>query len=394
MPTVSRPTTPPQAADPEELKVRPGDDGKLRLSFANQRWLDVLEWLANISSMSLDWQEMPGDYLNLVTTESYTLDEVRDLINRHLLARGFSLLRRGEVMSLVKLDGLNPAMVPWVAPEELDSRDAHEFVKVTFPLDWLVAESTAEELEPLISKHGKLNALKATNRVEAMDAVVNLKEIRRILTEEQSQTGQERLMATFPLKYTRASEVRTQLLALLGVEDKSKSSQGQPGQRPDQQPQPQPPRGDGQQPPQVKKDPEVFIVADERRNAVIANAPPDKMAIIRQAVEAIDIPPDQPQSLAANVTRMKVYRLESIDPEPLIETLQEMGGLDVATRLEADDDNQAIIAYATLADHVTIATLVEKLDGGAPLRGHPAHRPAGRVGRQNGELHDGRRPGG
>ncbi len=62
----------------------------------------MLEWLADISGMSLDWQELPGDYLNLTTQRSYTVAEVRDLINRHLLARGFTLLAPGRVLTVVK----------------------------------------------------------------------------------------------------------------------------------------------------------------------------------------------------------------------------------------------------------------------------------------------------
>lgn len=367
VPAISRPEKPPKPADPEELKIRPDSEGKIRLNFANQKWLDVLEWLADISQMSLDWQELPADYLNLTTQESYTLDEVRDLLNRHLLARGYTLLRRGEVMSIVKLEQLNPAMVPWVEAEELDSRDSHEFAKVTFQLDWLLAETAAKEFEPLVSQHGKLHALKATNRLEATDVVVNLREIRRVLKEEQSATGEERLVATFNLKHTRAGEVRQKLLELLGIEDKTKTPAApQPVQgRPDQPMHPQMPQRPGEQPQAAaKKEPDVFLVADERKNTILANAPPDKMAIIRQAIDVIDVPSAEPYSLAQSMTRMKVYRLESIDPEPLVKTLQELGGLDVNTRLEVDKEHKALIAYAALADHVTIASLVDKLDGG------------------------------
>ncbi len=370
-PAVQRPTTPPEPGDPEQLKLCPDAEGKVRFNFTNQKWLDVLEWLADISNMSLDWQELPGDYLNLITAESYPLDEARDMINRHLLARGYTLLRRGEIMSVVKLDKLNPAMVPWIEPAELDQRDPHEFVKVTFALDWLLAEKAAEELKHLVSQHGKLNALESTNRLEAMDAVVNLQEIRRLLAEEQSDTGEGRLVVPFPLKHTRAADVRELLMQLLGIEEKGKGAaagQPQPGQQGQPQPQPRPQsRRPGQQPPGKpdKEEPKVNIVADERTNTIYVHAPPDKIAVVRQAIEAIDVPDGQPGVPARNVTRMKVYRLESLDPEPLIKTLKDLGGLEVGARLEVDKQNKAIIAYASLADHVIIASVIDKLDGGA-----------------------------
>ena len=87
------------------------------------------------------------------------------------------------------------------------------------------------------------------------------------------------------------------------------------------------------------------------------------MAVIAKAVEVIDVPLDRDQSLLLNVNRMQIYRLAAIDPEPLVKTLQDSGDLDPTTRLEADRKNKAIIAYAPLTDHLTIRTLVEKLDG-------------------------------
>src|SRR5262249_53528685 len=71
--TNSRPQKPELPPNPEELKVRPDANGRVRFNFQGQPWLEVLEWLARISGLSLDWQELPGDFLNLRTQRSYTL---------------------------------------------------------------------------------------------------------------------------------------------------------------------------------------------------------------------------------------------------------------------------------------------------------------------------------
>ena len=172
--TIQHPTKPPKPPDPEELKVRPDADGKLQFNFNNQPWQPVLEWLAEDPAMSLDWQELPGDYLNLKSQQRYTVSETRDLINLHLLARGYTLLCNGEVLSVANIKKLDPSRVPRVTPEELDHRDPHEFVKVSFPLDWLMADAIIEELNPMKSPNGKLTPLKSTNRLEALDAVIKL----------------------------------------------------------------------------------------------------------------------------------------------------------------------------------------------------------------------------
>jgi hypothetical protein len=60
---------------------------------------------------------------------------------------------------------------------------------------------------------------------------------------------------------------------------------------------------------------------------------------------------------------MQVYRLASLDPEPLVKTLHDLNVLEPATKLQIDKKNRSIIAYASLADQVTIRMLIGKLDG-------------------------------
>lgn len=374
--TVKRPATPPAEPDRTELDIRPDASGKVRFNFRGQAWPDVLDWLATVSGMSLDWQELPGDYLNLVTQRSYTIEEARDLINRHLLARGFTLLVVNEVLTVAKTENINAALVPRVEPDQLSDRLPHEYVKVSFPLDWMIAETAVEELKPMLSPNGKLTALRTTNRLEALDAVANLRELYAVLTREQSATSQERLVREFPLKFARATDVSEQLKGLLGLDSKSRGPQmpmtpQQMEQMHQQQQQmmmqmQQQQQQHGGRPsgmPSAKRQEDVNLVVNLRRNSILANAPPDKMAVIAKAIEAIDVPLDREQSLLLNVNRMQVYRLAAIDPDSLIKVLQDSGDLDPTTRLEADRKNKAIIAYAPLTDHMTIRTLVEKLDG-------------------------------
>jgi hypothetical protein len=374
-PPTKRPAAPPEPADPKELELRADAQGKIKFNFRGQPWPALLDWLGTVSGMSLDWQELPGDYLNLATQTSYSIPEARDLINRHLLARGYTMLIRDEVLSVVKIENLNPGLVPRVEPEQLGQRLPYEYVKVSFALDWLMAETLVDELKPMISPNGKLTALKTTNRLEAMDAVVNLREIYAVLQQEQSSQGEENLVKEFVLKHVRADEVRVQLMKLLGLEE------SKPGPMPmsreqmemmqhqaramAEMQQQQQQHGRGGPPTPAKPKAEIHLVVNQRRNSILAQAPPDKMAIIARAVETIDMPLAADQSLLRNMSRMQIYRLASLDPEVVVKTLQEAGDLEPTSKLEVDKKNKAIVAYASLADHVTIRTLLQKLDGSA-----------------------------
>ncbi len=60
---------------------------------------------------------------------------------------------------------------------------------------------------------------------------------------------------------------------------------------------------------------------------------------------------------------MKVYRLATLDPKQLVASLLDMDALEPSTKLQVDENNQAIIAYASLADQFVIQSVIERLDG-------------------------------
>lgn len=380
-PVTARPAKPATPPNPDELKnLKPDENGQVKFNLKGQPWPDVLEWLAETSHKSLDWQELPNDYLNLVTQQSYSIDEASDLINRHLLARGFTMIAHGETISVVAVSKINPGMVPRVEPTELAKLPDHDFVKTSFSLDWLLANEAEEEFKPMLSPNGKLTHLAATNRLEAMDSVLNLRQIWTVIQEEQSGGKQERLVREFKLKHTKSGDVLDQLYAILGINkppslqkrrgsssggsyDPNMMNQFQQAMQQLVQPLQQMAQNQGQGAgAKARKPGEVRIIANEKENSILANAPPDKMAIIAQAIKTLDVEREG-ENLLQNVQRMQVYRLTGVDPESLVQLLDEVGNLDPTTKLQIDTKNKSIVAYASLADHLTIKMLVEKLDG-------------------------------
>lgn len=385
---IKRPAKPTEEPKPEELKLLAIGKDEVRFSFKGAPWLTVLEQLAAKSEYNLDYQELPGDHLNLITRRSYKLNEARDLINRHLLARGYTMILHDEVLSVVslkKIKELNPAVVPEVAPEDLAKLMPHEYVRTSFMLDTLIAKDLAEQLKPMISpEHGRLHAVEALNRIEAMDTVANLRQIHRLIQAESSDKGQERVLRVFKLEYTRATDILAQLKKLLGVKDSNAPAAPMTPQQRQQMQQRAAQQG---KKPQggAKKEEGIHLIVNSRSNSILATAPPNKLAVIMQAVKALDVPADPSQSLFNNIDRMQTYRLSGLDPETLKKMLEDMGGLDISTRLEIDKKNKAIIAYASLADHLMISKLKEKLDGSGrsfeviPLKRYEADYVAGTI---------------
>jgi len=107
------------------------------------------------------------------------------------------------------------------------------------------------------------------------------------------------------------------------------------------------------------------LIADSRQNLIIATGSAEKMMLIGQAIEVLDVPGKSQGTLAQIVGRHQIYRLATIDPEKFIKTLREVGNLDPSTHLESDTTNNAIFANASVVDHMTIKSLIERLDGSA-----------------------------
>jgi len=296
------------------------------------------------------------------------MEQARDLINRHLLMRGFTMIVNDEVMSIVRTKDLNPAMVARVSPEELGTLADHTICKVSFNLDSLIADEAVEELKPMLSSAGQIHKLSRTNRLEVLDTAISLRHIWELLQDEQSDSGQDQLVRAFILKHRRAEDVIRLLRELLKLQPPSGEQPQNAGsmdpnmvmqqmqQMQQQQAAVQPGTGG------AKARKETRLVLNQRENMILAQAAPDQMAVIELAIKEIDVPRNGETGLLQNINRMKIYRLESIDPQTLVDLLQQLGDLDPGTVLKVDKSKKSIIAWATLADHLTITTLVDKMD--------------------------------
>ncbi|GEM_PF-6470258 len=359
---------PTKPADPEELKVRPDENDRIAFSFKNQDWEDVLEWLADVSHMSLQMEEVPPGFLSLTSRGRYSPDQVQDLVNSALINKGYTLLRNGEVLLVTKLERLDKSLVPRVDPKELEDRGTYEFVKCFFDLDSLVADAVAGEIQPMLSPHGKITALKTTNRLEVLETAGNMRRIRDFLDEEQSDRGKENVLREFKLRHVRATDVHETLHTILGLKKPGPTVALTPDQIGQMQQQfmqaaqmaaQQAGKGGGGS----RTNTEVFLAVNNAENSILANAPPDKMTIIEQAVKAMDIPRNRSESLLSNLPRLRSYKLSGMDPASLVKVLDDLGNLDPHTRLEVDARSRSIIAFATPIDHVTIQAMVDKIDG-------------------------------
>ncbi|MEM6690908.1 MAG: secretin N-terminal domain-containing protein [Planctomycetota bacterium] len=347
-------------ADPMELMATVGEDGTVSFEFRDQAWVDLVQWLAEISDQPLDWRELPADRVNMRSPGRYTVEQTHDLFNRYLLQRGYTMLQADGGLTITRTSSINPAVVPRVDIEDLDELQPHSFVRVSLDPGWLPAEKLVEELSPMISSNGKLTAMSTTNRLEAMDAAVNLRQIAKLLDRESNQLSRQTLAPEFPLRYLAAEDAKRMLMDFLGVKEKAETPAMNPEQMRMMQRQMQ---QQGQNAiPAGPKTPDISIVANIRQNSILIRAPSDRVALAMEFLKRIDVPQSNISNLTDIKSRVQVFRLVTLDPEKLIEIIGEMNVLQPSTRLRPDKDNSAIIVSGSIADRFVIDSLIEKLD--------------------------------
>jgi hypothetical protein len=130
---------------------------------------------------------------------------------------------------------------------------------------------------------------------------------------------------------------------------------------------------------------EVRVIANARMNSLIIHAHPRQLRTIAGFIKKIDVPSNRSSSLEAQLARVQVYRLVTLDAAEIAESLAEMEALDPTTRVDADATNNALIVDGSLADHFTIKKMLDKLDGSGrrfevlTLRRLPAEHVAGSI---------------
>jgi type II secretory pathway component GspD/PulD (secretin) len=374
--TIKRPDKPP-TADPNRAKLTPDKDGRVQFSYMGQPWSDVLQDYADAAKLNFNWSELPSDYLNLTTQRKYTLPEARDLLNRHLIPLGFTMITQGESLSVAKIENLDSSLIPEISADDLDSHMPHEFVRVRFTLPPAMDPTkAAEDVKSLLRPNAKVTPLLETKRLLVIDTVGNLRNVRDLIYAEQAAASSVLKPKVYQIRYRRADYIADQVMIVLGMDkDKRQSPQEQMMAQQQQMQQMQQmqemmQRGGGNKDMakmMMKDEPKVHITVDRSQNTLLVNAPPDLIPVIDRTIAELDV---AKQDFAVGspgqdngVRYMEKYSTVTANPETVITTLQDIGNLHPLTQLQSDSKAKTIYAYATQSDHATIKRMIASLDG-------------------------------
>ena len=367
----------------------------LRFNFRNQKWAEVLDWIAKEADLSLVMETPPPGTFNYSDSRDYTTTESIDLLNGWLLTKGFALVRRERMLMVLDLKaGLPEGTIPRISPEELETRGRYEFVSVLLPLEGRAAEVVLLEVKPLLGSYGKAEALAQTRQLLVFDTASNLRVIEQIVkkipvpeTPALPAVIEKPVLTVYPVMHAnpeQAGEVLKTIVvgtvvvdikagqisvnAVPTEQEKAKIIIGQleSNQGPDLQPKLQlysVQVSDAEQMLATLKlvAPDGQYRIDPVSGKLIAWASEKDQAHIAESLEMIQA--EQPQG---GGVQLQVYALKNADPVALSTILLTV----VPTaRVTVNAPTRSLVAFGTLTDHEAIRALIQQLEQQAETAG-------------------------
>ncbi|MHB9077419.1 MAG: secretin N-terminal domain-containing protein [Pirellulaceae bacterium] len=335
--------------DPTALATTsPGDAGlaaaalkdtKLRFNFRFQPWEDVLDWLAEQADLSLQSTMVPEGTFNYSDSREYTPTEAIDLINGVLLTQGYTLVRRGRLLTVINLDDEVPdVLVEFVPMEKLDGRGEFELVKTVFHLAKMEPSDAEQEIQQLLGPGRKMVVMPKSRQILVTETAGKLRVIRDVIkSAEDPQGSKDRDVAELKLKFVSPEEVLSIARPLLGLEDEKNVSD------------------------------EISIAIDTLGTRLFATGSKDKVQILEDLVLKVDIKREAATSaVATEQPQLQTHQIQAADPQEALAVMQTLLAGLPDVRMSLDAKTSKIIALARPSEHRTIQETIKQLEGESP----------------------------
>ncbi|EMB14184.1 NolW domain protein [Rhodopirellula europaea 6C] len=319
--------------------VATNSDKELQFNFSGAPWGDVLRWFSEQADLSLQMDSAPAGTVNFTDpTQTYSVGEGLDLINRLLLDRGWAVVRRGRMLLLVDLEAENAEkliseMAELVTPDTFDQRGNSDIVRCVFPLGGLSPDEAREELSQIIGPWGRINVLAGARQVVVTETVGKLRIIETVLSAaEEAQSS----VVEIALEHRAAEEILEVARPLVGLE---------PGEN-------------------LGED--LRISVSFYGDRVFATGSPAKLSLLKSIFTKADkAMPGSEDAEEVEIVRpvLKTHSVASANLQTAFDVLQTMLAGTPETRIALDTKRGVIVASARPETQQLISDTISELEG-------------------------------
>ncbi|MBT4693228.1 MAG: hypothetical protein HOB73_07790 [Planctomycetaceae bacterium] len=337
---------PNPAAEPKDnnnSETRLNAEGEIEVSFAFTftPWKDVITWFAELNELSLQMDGPPPGTLNYSDPRFYTPAQAMDLMNGMLLTRGYTLVRRNQLLTVVNLENPVPeVLVQYVPISELDDRGEYELVKTLFQLVKMTPEEATSDLQKLIGPQGKLFVFPAAKQVLVQETAGRLRTMRDVIEGvEKPRTDLAGKVLEIKLEFAPAEDILAVARTMLSMGEEDFSTEG------------------------------LNFAVDTLGTRIFATGEQEKLDVLQDLVKRLDIDPlagvegtaplEQPQ--------LQTHPISVADPDTTFQVLQTMLAGLPDIRLALDPTTNKVIAFARPAEQARIQATIRELEGDVPV---------------------------
>ncbi|HPS00253.1 MAG TPA: secretin N-terminal domain-containing protein, partial [Candidatus Sumerlaeota bacterium] len=311
----------------EKAAAGKDEDVKIRLNFRGADLDTVLNYLSEAAGFIISREVDVKGKIDVWSEQPISRDEALELLNTVLNVKGYATSRNGRILRIVKRDEAKFENLPvhiGSDPEQIP--ESEEIVTQIIPIRSTDATKLTQTLQPLLPDYSIMTPNAGSNTIVLTDTQINIRRMCKIIKGLDSTVSNILDVKVYQLKNADATAVASMIEKVLQPPTSSGSGSsgdrrggGGPGEffmrmrggfggGGDQQ------GGDNASSEARSAASKIVALPDTRTNSVVVNAPAETHAAIQALVNQID-------TMAQDVTNLRVFPLQYADSETLAKTL-------------------------------------------------------------------------
>jgi type II secretion system protein D len=375
-----------------EGKVSYDKELKLLFSFVRADIEHVIQFFSKVTGKVFVLHPQLEGTVTIIAPSPLTVEQAFEVLSAVLNVRGFTMLGSPKDF-IIKIVPLSEAKTQATqlrtevktaesgqeSPTARPIVPADQLVTQVIPLRYANAKQLQQELAPLVSAQNALiTSTTAGNLLIITDTERNIERLLNIVRMVDVSVAEAMELAIIKLKHADAEQLAQVLVKLFGIVEPAPA---RPPAQPGQPPQPEGARQPAQ-PQQRAVEMQVQVVAEPRTNSLIVWASKERMKMIRELVEQLDI--ETTELLTFEVIQLK--HADAVEVDRILSEIFELapggrveGGATPTLRLprtaettrgvagsyaiiSSDPRTNSLVVAATEGKMQFIKSLVEKLD--------------------------------
>lgn len=383
--TVDQPQPPAQHTREQRL-INIQNEGLL-LNFQDAPINTILNYLSETAGLIIIKDVEVDGRFTVVSRQPLSLEEAITMLNSVLKEKGFTAIRMGRTLRIVRLESARLMSIPvrsGTNPEDVPESD--DIITQVIPLRHTDARQLREDLAPLIPEYAQLSANQGTNSLILTDTSANIRRIMRIIRALDTHLATVSEVRVFRLKQAEASSTADLINSVFRTEEAQRATTGREAAIA---------RFRGREAASTDEEGarqvNVNATADQRTNTVVVTGPPDVLTLVADLVEELDADPTEEQGVFVyKLKNAQAARLETVlnnifermqqaavasrgqavqQPQRGRRTTQQTvvgAGVGGTAYVVADEDTNSLLVFTAPDNYERVAEIIAELDKHVP----------------------------